>query len=265
MQFIDFVAPVVRIAVFIAVIAAIEWGIPFRQTSYNLHRWGINLGLTLCTVIIFTIAFLPIGIASRFVTTNSWGLFQLVDLPPVVMLVLGVIVLDGATYFAHVLLHKTPILWELHKVHHADDMVDVSTTLRQHPLEAVVRVLFLGIVAIGFGIPLLVVAVYRLVSSLNALIEHANIWTPEPLDKWVSLLWVTPRMHKIHHSRDVRQTDSNYGNLLALFDRLLGTFTPIVEADSVSYGLDNNRDNPRDNDVGDLANPFDPTGGLPPF
>jgi len=241
MLFIDFINPIVRITVLIILLVAVEQLVPVRKAvkvDSDWLRWRTNLSLTLCTIVIFTACFSALALAVQYVVQAQWGLFQRLALPPLIILLLGIVILDAVTYFAHRLLHAVPLLWTLHKVHHADRMVDVGTSFRQHPIEAVFRVAMLGIAALLFGIPLTVIAIYRLVSSINALIEHANIYTPLWFDKWVSLLWVSPRMHKVHHS-DVRQeTDSNFGNLLSLFDRFFHTFTRVERAVAVTYGLD---------------------------
>jgi sterol desaturase/sphingolipid hydroxylase (fatty acid hydroxylase superfamily) len=135
-------------------------------------------------------------------------------------------------------MHRVPALWRVHRVHHSDRFVDVTTTLRQHPLETLLRFLFIMVTALPLGLPVAAVAAYRLLSVINALFEHANLRLWQPLDGLLSLVVVTPNMHKVHHSRFQPETDSNYGNILSLFDRAFRTFTPTERSARVEYGLD---------------------------
>jgi sterol desaturase/sphingolipid hydroxylase (fatty acid hydroxylase superfamily) len=164
---------------------------------------------------------------------------------PVLVIAATVIVLDFATYLGHRIMHHVPALWRAHRVHHADPLVDVTTTLRQHPIESLVRVVFLLVPVMALGLPAYAVAVYRALSALHALFEHTNVKLWPPLDRALSFLICTPNMHKLHHSREARETDTNYGNIFSVFDRLLGTFTPSSRVDRVEYGLDG-YDAPRD-------------------
>jgi sterol desaturase/sphingolipid hydroxylase (fatty acid hydroxylase superfamily) len=149
------------------------------------------------------------------------------------------IVLDfGYGYLAHRMLHESTLLWRVHRVHHSDAFVDVTTSFRNHPLESLWRYLFV-LVPVGLlGIPPEAVVLHRLLSTINAVFEHANIRIWSPLDRALAWVWVTPDMHKLHHSREQRETDTNYGNLFPFFDRLLATFTPTARASRVVYGLD---------------------------
>ena len=151
----------------------------------------------------------------------------------------GIVLLDfSAGYLAHRALHLFPILWRFHRVHHSDEFVDATTTYRTHPVETVWRFLFVIIPVWTLGIPAQAVVIQRLVSAANGILEHANIRLWAPLDRLASLVWVTPNVHKIHHSRQLAETNSNYGNVLTIYDRMLGTFTPSDRAESVRYGLD---------------------------
>ena len=160
------------------------------------------------------------------------------SLPAWALVSLSVIVLDFFTYVAHLAMHKFPLLWRMHRVHHSDPFLDVTTSFRTHPLEVLWRFLWTAVPALALGLPAQGIVAYRFVSAVNALLEHANIAVPRRLDRGVSWLWVTPNMHKIHHSTVRHQTDSNYGNILSLFDRVFRTFTPTDRAFDLTYGLD---------------------------
>jgi sterol desaturase/sphingolipid hydroxylase (fatty acid hydroxylase superfamily) len=144
----------------------------------------------------------------------------------------------SAGYLAHRALHLFPILWRFHRVHHSDEFVDATTTYRTHPVETVWRFLFVIVPVWTLGIPAQAVVIQRLVSAANGIVEHANIRLWGRFDRVASLVWVTPNVHTIHHSRQREETNSNYGNVLTIYDRMLGTFTSSDRAVSVVYGLD---------------------------
>jgi len=160
-------------------------------------------------------------------------------LPMPLKIIVGVLLLDfSAGYLAHRALHLFPALWRFHQMHHSDDFVDATTTYRTHPVETVWRFLFVFIPVWTLGIPAAAVVIQRLVSAVNGIFEHSNVRLRPSFDRILSHLWVTPNFHKIHHSRELAETNSNYGNVLSIYDRVLGTFTPSSRAESVVYGLD---------------------------
>lgn len=150
----------------------------------------------------------------------------------------GVAVLDSFAWAAHVLLHETAWGWRLHRVHHSDVAVDVTTAFRQHPGETLWRLAWRLLPIWILGIPLPVVALHETLSAANALLEHANLALPEAADRLVRSVFVTPNMHKWHHSRDARETDTNYGNILSIWDRLVGTLTRDPGFSRLRFGLD---------------------------
>ena len=152
--------------------------------------------------------------------------------------VIGIAALDLSSYAAHVALHRSPFAWRFHRVHHSENAVDVTTALRQHPGETLWRVLCQLAPIVLLGLPLSVVVVYLTLSSVNAQLEHANLRVPERLDRVLRWLFVTPNMHKVHHSRWQPETDSNYANIFAWWDRLFGTYTRTADVAALRYGLD---------------------------
>ena len=152
--------------------------------------------------------------------------------------IVGIAALDLAAYAAHVALHKSAFAWRFHRVHHSEDEVDVTTAFRQHPGETLWRVAWQLPPIVLLGIPFGVVVVYLTLSTLNAQIEHANLRVPERIDRVIRWLFVTPNMHKVHHSRAQRETDSNYANIFSLWDRLFATYTRSADLASLRYGLD---------------------------
>jgi sterol desaturase/sphingolipid hydroxylase (fatty acid hydroxylase superfamily) len=152
--------------------------------------------------------------------------------------VAGVTILDLFAWIAHVLLHKTAWGWRTHRVHHSDLAVDVTTAFRQHPGETLWRLAWRLLPIWIIGIPLPVVALHETLSAANALLEHANLALPEAADRFVRSIFVTPNMHKWHHSREARETDTNYGNVFSIWDRLFGTLTTRAEFSRLRFGLD---------------------------
>ena len=236
-QFLTNIAVVVTV---MAVASIIEAAVPlFAHAPSGTRRRAANLGLT---VVVFLLNWALSSAAAIVALVTS---FQPTDLaarfgvPMLVQIVGGIVLLDfSAGYLSHRALHAFPVLWRFHRVHHCDDFVDVTTTYRTHPVETVWRFLFVVVPVWMLGIPALAVLIQRLVSATNGILEHGNIRLWAPLDGVLSLFWVTPNVHKIHHSRDVGETNSNYGNVLTLYDRLLRTYTPSDRAPSVVYGLD---------------------------
>ena len=218
---------------------ALESIIPLYRFRHSRVRHALpNVALTLMLVITnLTLSFSSAYLAD-FSVKNGIGLFPLLNLSSWGQIILGVLALDLFAYFAHVLLHKSWLGWQFHRVHHSENAVDVTTAFRQHPGETVWRIFWqLAAIAV-FGIPLWVVVVYLILSGLNAELEHANIKLNLRLDRLLRLLVVTPNMHKVHHSRDQRETDSNYSNIFSLWDRLFRTYTSSIDFRALTYGLD---------------------------
>ena len=175
---------------------------------------------------------------AAFTVRNGVGLLALFALPAWGQALLGIAALDFFAYLAHLLLHKSWLGWQFHRVHHSENAVDVTTAFRQHPGETLWRLLWQLAAIVAFGIPLWIVIVYLILSTLNAQLEHSNIKVNRSLDRFLRLLIVTPHMHKVHHSRNQKQTDSNYSNIFSFWDRLCGTYTATVDFHRLRYGLD---------------------------
>jgi len=189
------------------------------------------------------------------------GIFAMTALPSALQALITIVVLDFTYgYVAHMLMHKIPMMWRFHRVHHSDPFVDVTTSLRQHPIEGLWRFIFMTIPAWVLGLPAEGIVVYRLVSRVNNVLEHSNIRLWRPLDRAVSLLCVTPNMHKVHHSNKPAETDSNYGNILSIYDRALRTFTNTNRAHHVVYGLTETDPGEARSFTGLLADPFSSEG-----
>jgi sterol desaturase/sphingolipid hydroxylase (fatty acid hydroxylase superfamily) len=222
----------------LAVASLVEVLVPLRRQSRQANgRLTTNLWLLAITLSLATLLNFALVLGAAYIGQSGLGLLQLLGLGTVASFVVALLALDGATYLAHRLLHQVPALWRVHLVHHIDASVDATTAFRQHPIEGVVRFTFIAATALALGAPPAAVAVYRLLGALNSVLEHANIRVPRTLDRALVWLWVTPDMHKVHHSRDRVETDSNYANLFSFFDRIFRTFTPSSRGPSVSYGM----------------------------
>ena len=222
-----------------AVLWSLETFIPlYRYQNSRMRHALTNVALTLILILTnLALSFSSAYLAS-FTVRHRVGLFFVTELSPWTQVVFGIVTLDLFAYFAHVLLHKSWLGWQFHRVHHSESAVDVTTSFRQHPGETVWRTFWQLAAILVFGIPLWVVIFYLILSALNAQMEHANIKMNPHLDRFLRLVIVTPHMHKVHHSRDQLETDSNYSNIFSFWDRVLGTYTPAADFQSLRYGLD---------------------------
>ncbi len=238
----SFSSSVTAIAVILAtmgVVAAIEIVIPLHARGrWHRDHLAPNLALTLLTFgtnVFLNVALLALVV---FLETKRFGLLGLLSDAPLAAAFLGIAALDLAFYAAHVSWHSIPALWRFHAVHHSDPAVDVTTTIRQHPVESLMRYAAMAAMVVVVGPSAAAFAVYRVASAVNGLLEHANIRAPRWLDRLLSLVTSWPHMHKVHHSRRPAQTDTNFGNLFSVWDRLFGTFTPSWQGTQIHYGLD---------------------------
>ncbi|MEX0856590.1 MAG: sterol desaturase family protein [Balneolaceae bacterium] len=226
-----------------------EGVIPLFQFNYKKYRHaGINLFFTLCTAIIgFGLAGVLYWV-SMYVAENEIGLLYLAEMPLWLQIIIGVMLLDliGA-YFAHWTEHKVKWMWKFHLVHHSDTTVDVTTGLRHHPGETVIRISFTIFGVAVVGAPIGIVFLYQSLSVLFAHLTHANIRMPVKVDRALSWVFITPLMHKVHHHYTQPLTDTNYGNIFSIWDRLFRTFAQVDNTAELKYGIDTHM-NPKEND-----------------
>ena len=192
----------------------------------RLLRWTNNLILLVLNIAIarwlFPLA--AVGVAS-FVAANGWGLMNIYEIPFTLAIVLSIIALDFVIYLQHVLVHAVPVLWRLHRVHHADPDMDVTTGLRFHPIEIVLSLLIKFAAIVVLGAPVIAVVIFEILLNAGAMFNHANVRLPIGLDKLLRWFIVTPDMHRIHHSVEDDEANSNFGFSLTWWDRLFGTYT----------------------------------------
>jgi len=233
----DFFTNVTIILSVMAIGALLETAVPmFFANPWRQGRRTANLSLTALSFLSnWLLASLAAMLALRF---RPAGLMAQLGWPAWIEILAGVFVLDfSGGYLSHRTMHMWAPMWRFHQVHHSDPFVDVTTTYRTHPVESGWRFLFAIVPVWLLGIPAAAVVIQRLLQATNGVIEHANIRLWPPLDRVLSLVWVTPNVHKIHHSRAIDETNSNYANLVTIYDRLLGTYTPTERAAAVVYGL----------------------------
>lgn len=239
---VESLSPIFKLAVVVVILGGfslVESMRPAVALNYpnRWHHAGINLTLTLFTMIITLVFGIAVVGVTEWVAVSRFGLLQQLDLPLWLELLIALVVLDFvAQYLAHVLLHKLPWMWRVHIIHHSDTRVDATTGTRHHPLDFITREVFALFAVALLGMPLAFYALYRLLTIPFTYFIHANIALPESLDRWLSLVFVTPNMHKYHHHVELPWTDSNYGGVLSIWDRLFGTFTR-AEAENIRYGL----------------------------
>lgn len=219
----------VRLGSFIAIFGLMGlWELlaPARDRAFpRLRRWPNNLALAVLNVAIVRVLFPAAGVGLAVLAeAQGAGLLRLLDLPFWLAVLAGVAALDLAIYLQHLLFHAVPTLWRLHRVHHADPDFDVTTALRFHPIEIVLSMLIKAAAIFAFGPPVLAVLLFEIVLNGAALFNHGNVRLPGPLERAVRWLVVTPDMHRVHHSKDMRETNSNYGFNLSIWDRLFGTY-----------------------------------------
>jgi sterol desaturase/sphingolipid hydroxylase (fatty acid hydroxylase superfamily) len=233
-------AETLRLTAFLGILAAMaawEFAAPDRRAEIpRLIRWTNNLTLVaLDTALVrLLIPVLPVT-AAAWATTNGWGLLS--PLPLWASVPLAFILLDLLIWAQHWLMHRIPALWRLHRMHHSDTHLDATTGLRFHPLEILLSTLIKIVAVVVLGAPALAVIAFEIALNATSLFTHANIRLPESTDRTLRRLIVTPAMHRIHHSIRRKETDSNYGFTLSLWDRLFGTYTAAPQDDPVTMPL----------------------------
>lgn len=235
----------IRTAVFLGIFAAMaawETVAPLRRSALpRLIRWSNNLALLLTGNLLLRLI-LPLGAAgfAALAQARGWGLLGLVQWPGWLELVLAFIVLDLAIYTQHRLFHAVPLLWRLHRVHHADTAFDVTTALRFHPLEiALSMAIKLAVIAL-IGASPSAVLLFEIVLNGAAMFNHGNVTLPPWIERPLRRVIVTPDMHRIHHSTLMEEANSNYGFNLSCWDRLFASYTaaPSRPQESMPIGLD---------------------------
>jgi sterol desaturase/sphingolipid hydroxylase (fatty acid hydroxylase superfamily) len=214
----------------------------FPLFNFKYKRWhhaGINIFFTLTTIIVnFCLAFILLEVAD-WAYQNNFGILQwLPEMPIAAYTIIGLLLLDliGA-YLVHLVEHKVKFLWGFHLIHHTDTWIDTTSANRHHPGESVIRFVFTTLGVVLVGSPMWLVFLYQTLSVVATQFNHANIALPKKVDLFLSYFIVSPDMHKVHHHYVMPYTDSNYGNIFSIWDRLFGTFKALPREEIV-YGVD---------------------------
>lgn len=210
----------------LAIVAGAEFVLPRRRLSVSKpRRWVSNLGIVFLNSALVRLL-LPATAAAFavFAASRGWGAFNYLDVPAWIAVVASVVILDFAIYLQHVMFHAVPILWRLHRMHHADLDFDVTTGVRFHPIEIILSMFIKFAVIAVIGAPVAAVIIFEVLLNATSMFNHGNVRLPRALDCVLRWFIVTPDMHRVHHSIEDHETNSNFGFNLPWWDRLFGTY-----------------------------------------
>jgi sterol desaturase/sphingolipid hydroxylase (fatty acid hydroxylase superfamily) len=238
--------------------AAWEWRAPRRMLALGRKRWAGNLGILLLDIaaVRLLVPTAAVGMA-LLAAEHGWGLLNLLHVPFWPAAAISVIALDLVISAQHVVSHHVPWLWRVHRMHHADVEIDVTTGLRFHPIEILLSLAIKMAAVLALGAPAAAVIVFEVLLNATAMFNHSNVRLPPRLDRAARFLIVTPQMHEVHHSAERRETDSNFGFNLPWWDRLFGTYREKPQAgEDVVIGLPVFRDSSEAKLLRMLVQPF---------
>ncbi|MET0070788.1 MAG: sterol desaturase family protein [Candidatus Thiodiazotropha sp.] len=239
----------IRLTAFFTIFAAMaSWEVaaPCRQRRFKRsQRWVGNIGIVILNSLLLRLLFpaAAVGMAS-YTAENGWGLLHAIDLPLWLDILIAVLLMDMVIYLQHVMVHAVPMLWRLHRVHHADPDYDLTTGARFHPIEIILSMLIKITTIAALGPPIVAVVIFEVVLNGMAMFNHGNVRLPAPLDRILRWVIVTPDMHRVHHSVEPNETNSNFGFNLSLWDRLMGTYRqqPRLGQQGMDIGISSLRD-----------------------
>ncbi len=245
---------IIRLSVFLSLFAALalaETVLPRRtRTQTRQTRWLTNWGITVTNTVVLNLMAIVMPVmavtAALDASTQGWGLLNALGWPVWLEVVLAILILDFVIWAQHLITHKVPLLWRLHRVHHADVDMDVTTAIRFHPVEIAMSMLIkIGAIYV-LGPAAIAVILFEIILNGTAMFNHSNLRLPLWLDAIVRRVLVTPDMHRVHHSVHRHEHDSNYGFALSIWDRLFGTYIaqPAAGHDEMDVGLEWQDDRP---------------------
>lgn len=237
----------------------LEGAIPLTKLSYKKNKWqhaAVNFTFTLVHLILHTGLAILIVKLSDWCASNQFGIIHWSSAGIVGAILIGVLSLDFSSWLVHWVMHNQPFLWRFHVIHHSDTKVDVTTGLRHHPGDSLLRGIFFLLLIFLSGAPMYTVMIYQTLVVVSTAFTHANISLPKQIDGALSWVLVSPNMHKVHHHWKQPYTDSNYGAVFSFWDRLFGTWSHLP-AEQIQYGLDRYYEAGKDESVGALMSfPF---------
>ncbi len=239
----------IRLTAFLTIFALMalwELASPCRiQRFPRSQRWVGNIGIVVLNTLLSRLLFptAAVGVAI-FTTRNGWGVLNILALPLWLKIFIGVLIMDLVIYLQHVMVHAVPVLWRLHKVHHADPDYDLTTGARFHPIEIILSMLIKFATITALGPPVVAVVIFEVLLNGMAMFNHANISLPSRVDRLLRWVIVTPDMHRVHHSVEPDEANSNFGFNLSLWDRLMGTYRehPRLGQQAMDIGIGSLRD-----------------------
>jgi sterol desaturase/sphingolipid hydroxylase (fatty acid hydroxylase superfamily) len=237
--------PAIRLSVFLGVFTTLalwEAVAPRRMRSHGRRlRWPNNLGIVVVDTVVLRILFPTAAVGMALLAEQrGWGLMNALAVSAWIVVPVSVLLLDLAIYLQHVAFHAVPALWRLHRMHHADLDIDVTTGLRFHPIEIMLSMVIKLAVVTALGVPAVAVLVFEVLLNATSMFNHANLRLPPSVDRALRWILVTPDMHRVHHSVVVAETNSNYGFNLPWWDRLFGTYRdqPAAGHDGMTVGIE---------------------------
>ena len=240
----------------------LEGAIPvfsLRYRTTKLNHAAVNFAFTVIHLIIHSLLAIVIVRLSDWCQSHSFGIVHWTKANIGWSVLIGVLALDFSSWWVHWVMHRQPLLWRFHLIHHSDSKVDVTTGLRHHPGDSMLRGVFFILFIFISGAPMYAVMIYQTLVVAFTAFTHANISLPVAIDKWLSYLLISPNMHKVHHHRLQPYTDTNYGAVFSIWDRLLGTFSHLPMQD-IRYGIDRYYPAEKDEELGTLLKkPFLPS------
>ena len=221
--------PLVRLSIFVSILLCmmiLEVLAPKRAlTQSKPYRWLNNISLVVFNTLLMRLLlpFATVGVAI-YAKDKGLGLFTLIDWPFWIEVVLSILILDCIIYWQHRIFHKIPVLWKLHRVHHIDQDIDVTTGSRFHPVEIFLSLFIKFSIVLLLGVPVVAVILFEVLLNATAMFNHSNIALPKTLDRFIRYFLVTPDMHRVHHSNIKAETNSNYGFNIPLWDRIFNSY-----------------------------------------
>lgn len=231
----------IRLSVFLGILilmGALETLFPARdRVQKRSSRWITNFGLVVIDTLVIRLLFPVIAVGAAFwAAGQGWGLLNVVALPHWLSVLIAVILLDMMIYWQHVAFHRIPVLWRLHKVHHADRDLDASSGLRFHPVEIIISMIYKMAIVVILGAPVLAVIIFEILLNACAIFNHANVRIPKWVERPLRQVMVTPALHRIHHSVVERETNTNFGFSVIWWDKIFRSYTDQPQGD-LTLGL----------------------------